>query len=286
MKLMSGPFPKRLILFGIVVPLAAICPPAISQQVGQNLPVVTSVGAPEYPFAAQNERIQGAVRVQAFVDQGKPALLQVQDGPPLLYQAALAYIRTWQFKPAPPTNFVVTLRYRIEDVKECAPQKQAVVLHLPTEVDIIAKDTKSCDLLATILARNQPRTIGLAIELNGEAIPPLPGVSLTFDGRTLNLPVQNGQFTVPIDVVRAKSVEFSFLLPEDQISTTLDGGDFASESWTLFLADRRFDANFQTGVPKGAKVRFSCFLEFDSKWTDPGTTIFDPHCRTHLKPAK
>jgi TonB family protein len=279
-------FFNGLAVLGCATFLACACSPTFAQQALQNLPVVTSVGVPEYPFEAQNARVEGAVRVQVFVDEGKAAFVQVQDGPPLLRQAAMAYVSTWKFKPAPPANFVVTLRYRIQEVKECAPQKQDVVLHLPAEVDIIARDTKSCDLVATVLARNQPRTIKFDIQLNGEEIPLPPGISLTFGGRTLNLPIENGLFTVPIEVVRAKSVNLAFSLPEDNISTNVDGADFASESWTLYLADKDFGVNLQYGVPKGVKAKTSCFLEFDSKWTDPGTTTFDPQCRTHLKPGK
>lgn len=283
---MRSSFPKSFILVGFFFLLGGAYSPVFSQQANQDLPVVTSAGVPDYPPAAQNVRIQGAVRVRVYIDQGKVSYLQVEDGPPLLWRAAAAYVRTWQFKAGGPSNLIVTLQYRIDEVKECGPQKQVVVPHLPTEVDIIAKDTKSCDLLATVLARNQPATVKFDIELNGQTVPPPPEVALTFDGRSLNLPIQNGQFTVPLDVVHAKSVLFSLALPREEISTTVDGGDFAYENWNLYLADHSFAGDFQHALPKGAKVRSSCFLTFDSMYAEAGSSKFDPQCRNIQKPRK
>ena len=269
---------------GLVCVYAAA--PAFSQQPAAIVPVVTSAGTPDYPPSAENARIQGAVRVRVYTDQGKVLWLQVQDGPPLLHQAASDYIRTWQFQQKEQMNFLVTLNYRIEEIKECGPQTVAVTPHFPGAVDIISKDTKSCDILATVLARNKPVTINFTVQLNGEAIAPPEGIALTVDGRPLNLPVQNGQFTVPLDVVRAKSVGIALSLPLQQISTTVDGSDFASENWTLRLADKAFGEDFQFDIPKGTKIKFACFLTFDSHYSSVGAFKFDPHCRTILKPAK
>ncbi|HEV2491062.1 MAG TPA: energy transducer TonB [Candidatus Acidoferrales bacterium] len=283
---MSSSFQKRLILFGFFFLLAGACSPVFSQQASQDLPVVTSAGTPDYPPSAENARIQGPVRVRVSVTEGKPSWVQIEDGPSLLWQPSIAYLRTWQFKPAPPASLLVTLQYRIEDEKVCGPQKVISVPHFPSEVDIIAKDTKSCDLVATILARNQPVNIHFDVQLNDEPVPPPAAVNLSFNGRSLSLPIQNGQFTVPLDVVRAKSVGFSLSLPLQEISTTAEGSDFAYENWKLVLADHKFGVDFQSAIPKGAKVRSSCFLTFDSMYAEAGSSKFDSQCRTILKPRK
>lgn len=273
-----------LCTLGFYIAFASSC--AFPQQSPATLPIVISSGTPDYPPSAENARIQGAVRVRVYTDQGKVLWLQVQDGPPMLHQAASDYIRTWQFEQKEQMNFLVTLNYRIEDEKICGPRTQAVVPHFPAEVAIIAKDTKSCDILATLLARNKPVTINFSVELNGEAIAPPAQVVLSVDGRPLSLPVQNGQFTVPLDVLRAKSVGFSLSLPLQEISTTVDGSDFASENWTLRLADKTYGDDFQYAVPKGAKLKFACLLTFDSHYSSAGAFTFDPHCRTVEKPHK
>ncbi|HEV2298253.1 MAG TPA: energy transducer TonB [Candidatus Acidoferrales bacterium] len=270
----------------LVVLLGLVGSPVFSQQPPANLPVVISSGTPDYPPVAENARTQGAVHVRVYTDQGKVLWLQVQDGPPMLHQAASDYIRTWQFQQKEQMSFLVTLNYRIEDEKICGPRTQAVVPHFPAEVAIIAKDTKSCDILSTVLARNKPVTINFAVELNGEAIAPPAQVALSVDGQPLNVSIQNGQFTVALDVLRAKSVGFSLSLPLQEISTTVDGSDFASENWTLRLADKAFGEDFQYAVTKGAKPKFACLLTFDSRYSSAGAFKFDPHCRTNEKPHK
>ncbi|HEV2341775.1 MAG TPA: energy transducer TonB [Candidatus Acidoferrales bacterium] len=279
--------PNRFVPFTIAIFLALACAsPAFPQQPPATLPIVTSTATPDYPPSAENARIDGAVRVRVYTNQGKVLWLQVQDGPPLLHQAASDYIRTWQFQQKEQMSFLVTLNYRIEEVKICGPLTIVAEPHFPTEVDIIARDTKSCDILSTVLALNKPVTINFSVELNGEPIAPPGQVALSVDGHPLNLPVQNGQFIVPLDVVRAKSVGFSLSLPLQQISTTVDGSDFASENWTLRLADKAFGEDFQFDIPKAVKTKFACFLTFDSHYSSAGAFKFDPHCRTIEKPHK
>lgn len=283
---MRRTLPNRFNLCTLVVLLAFACPPVFSQQPPVTLPIVTSTGVADYPPSAENARIEGAVRVRVYTDQGKVLWLQVQDGPPMLHQAASDYVRTWQFQQKEQMNFLVTLNYRIEDEKICGPRTQAVVPHFPVDVAIIARDTKSCDILSTVLARNKPVAINFSVELNGEAIAPPNQIALSVDGRPLNLPVQNGQFTVPLDVVRAKTVGFSLSLPLQEITTTVDGSAFASENWTLRLADKTYGDDFQYAVPNGTKVKFACLLTFDSHYSTAGSFKFDPHCRAIEKPHK
>lgn len=266
--------------------LAGAITPALAQQPNVVLPVVTAAGTPDYPTSAQNMRIQGAVRVRVSIGGGKVTWVQVEDGPPMLWRPSEAYVRTWQFRNQEPGNFLVTLQYSIEQVKLCGPSSVAYTTHFPYEVDIIAKDTKSCDIVATVLARNQPVTIKFDVQLNGESLPPPSAVNLNLNGQPLTLSVQNSQFTVPLDAVRAKSVAFSLSLPNQEITTNIDGANFALENWTLRLADKSFGEDFQYDVPKGAKVKFACVLTFDSMYVSAGSYSFDPHCRTIQKPGK
>src|SRR5690348_14531085 len=150
---MSRSSPARYRLIALAVLLACASSPVFAQQASEALPVVLSAGTPDYPPDAEGARIQGAVHARVSVTEGKPSWVQVEDGPPMLWQPAKEYLRTWQFKPAPPASLLVTLQYRIDDVKLCGPMTLAVVPHFPTAVDIIAKDTKSCDVVATVLAR-------------------------------------------------------------------------------------------------------------------------------------
>ena len=285
-RIMSSTISNRFTISGLAIFIACASSPAFSQQASQTLPVVASTGTPDYPPSAENARIQGAVKASVSTGQGKVTWVQVEDGPPELWRAAQAYLRTWQFQSADPAMFRVTLQYRIEEVKICGPQTVAVFAHFPTEVDIVARDTKSCDIVATVLAQNQPVAVKFDVQLNGEAIAPPSAVNLNFDGHALALPLQNGQFTVPLDVVRAKSVDFALSLPGEDIRTTVDGADFASENWTLRLADKAFGDDFQEDVPKGAKAKFACVLTFDSHYASVGSFKFDPRCRTSQKRGK
>jgi len=56
--------------------------------------------APEYPAIARAARIQGTVVLQATISkQGRIESLRIISGPPLLQQAALDAVKTWQYKP-------------------------------------------------------------------------------------------------------------------------------------------------------------------------------------------
>lgn len=74
---MTFPSPRNFVLFVFAVFLACVCPPAFSQQAPQDLPVVTSTGVADYPPVAETARIEGAVRVRVYADQGKVLWLQV-----------------------------------------------------------------------------------------------------------------------------------------------------------------------------------------------------------------
>jgi protein TonB len=55
---------------------------------------------PAYPSMARNQRVEGDVLLQAFVDeQGKVAAVTVVNGPEVLRNAAMDALWNWRFKP-------------------------------------------------------------------------------------------------------------------------------------------------------------------------------------------
>lgn len=72
-------------------------PPRVSQmQLGDLIHKVI----PEYPIAAKQLRIQGAVVLQALVGKdGRVEHVQLISGPPLLVQPAMRAVELWQYRP-------------------------------------------------------------------------------------------------------------------------------------------------------------------------------------------
>ena len=55
---------------------------------------------PVYPAIARSARVQGAVILQATISRtGAVTNLKVVSGPPMLRQAAIDAVKTWQYKP-------------------------------------------------------------------------------------------------------------------------------------------------------------------------------------------
>jgi len=145
---------------------------------------------------------------------------------------------------------------------------------------------KSCVLGALLLvsngslvAQNGPGVVNLAVKVNGKAEKPPDAVTLSYDGHSLKLPIRDGHFDVPSEVLTKQKVTLSTKVGADKIRITdIHGGKFTNEDWTLILEDHRFGVEYQP-IPKGAKVWSSCVVVFESK-TAEGTVLFDPHCRS------
>jgi TonB family protein len=122
---------------------------AIGQQ--KPLPSVISASVPFYPRIPQQAHIDGVVRLRISTDGNRVASVEVESGPPMLAQAAKENVKTWQFEPHSPTTFEATFRYRLLPSKcdaECncdSTEKPSVLLQLPTEVEVNAKELKVCD---------------------------------------------------------------------------------------------------------------------------------------------
>jgi len=135
-------------------------------------------------------------------------------------------------------------------------------------------------ICSALAAQGKPLTVSLTVKHNGKVVPAPDHVALSFDHRSITMPVQNGRFQVPPEIVSAENVKFSAIADGEQIHTGMKGGKFEDDIWTLILEDRGFDDQFQP-IPKGIRVRSSCILTFESETTE-GTFLFDPHCRSRI----
>jgi hypothetical protein len=131
---------------GLVVMLCAA-------QQRQLLPVVVSASVPFYPTVAQKAHIDGVIRLRVTTDGARVSSIEVITGSPMLAQIAKDNVKTWQFDQDRPTTFVTTFHYRIlpskcDDDCNCTTiEPPAVVLHLPTSVEISAAQIWTCDPL-------------------------------------------------------------------------------------------------------------------------------------------
>lgn len=121
--------------------------------------------------------------------------------------------------------------------------------------------------------------VTLHVKYNGTMIPSPEQVTLILRGQQLTLHLEHGRFGVPPALLKAKGVQLLTQIGNEQIHISgIYGSKFQQGEWTLLLADGQYDADNQWVVPKGASVRSSCILVFESKSAE-GTAIFEPHCR-------
>jgi Gram-negative bacterial TonB protein C-terminal len=122
---------------------------AVGQQ--KSLPSVISASVPLYPRTPQVAHIEGVVRLLISTDGNRVVSVEVQSGQPMLAHAAQDNIKTWQFEQHSPTTFEATFQYRLLLSKcdaECycaSAEKPSVLLHLPTDVEVNAKELMVCD---------------------------------------------------------------------------------------------------------------------------------------------
>ena len=121
--------------------------------------------------------------------------------------------------------------------------------------------------------------VKLTVKHDGQKKTAPDQVTLSFDGHSLQVPVRQGKFEVPPEVLGARRVAFAADVEGDHIQVTgISGRKFVRSSWTLVLAERTYSNDYQWVVPKGANIHSSCILAFDPDEGD-GTAVFVPHCR-------
>jgi TonB family protein len=114
-------------------------------------PGILSASVPIYPRTPQMAHIEGVVRLRISTDGNRVASVEVQSGQPMLAQAAQDNVKTWQFEPHTPTTFETTFRYKLLPSKcdagcKCdSAEKPLVLLELPSEVEVRAKELMVCD---------------------------------------------------------------------------------------------------------------------------------------------
>ncbi len=75
-------------------------PKVVNVSAGVAVGMLIRKTQPLYPSIARSARVQGTVVLQAKISTtGKVTNLQVVSGPPMLRQAAIDAVRTWQYKP-------------------------------------------------------------------------------------------------------------------------------------------------------------------------------------------
>lgn len=130
-------------------------------------------------------------------------------------------------------------------------------------------------------AQEGAMVVKLAVKHDGQDKPAPDHVTLSFEKHSVQIPVRDGKFEVPPEFVSAQKVTFAANVEGDHIRVSkLSGKLFKKESWTLLLAERCYGEDYQWVIPKGAAIRSSCILVFDSVHTDPGTAVFDAQCRS------
>lgn len=139
-------------------------------------------------------------------------------------------------------------------------------------------------LFLSMTAQQEPAIVKLTVKHDGRERPAPDHVTLTFQDRSVRLPIRDSKFEVPIEFLRAPEVTIATDLGRDQIRVTrLSGKLIAYENWTLLLAERRYGEDHQSAVPKGANIRTSCMIVFESAHYDPGVVVFVTSCRKKTK---
>jgi hypothetical protein len=136
-------------------------------------------------------------------------------------------------------------------------------------------------------AQQPPVIVNLKVIHNGRAKGTPTEIKVSFGGHSLRIPVREGRFEAPPQLVAAQKV----ILETDVVGSHIrllhiNSNDFSSEDWTLRLSERVNDDYYDWPGPKGADIPTTCMVEFDSVHSDPGRVLFEEHCRTKKnKPA-
>ncbi len=148
---------RNLGILGVVLTLGLGANTVAAQQARKPMPTVASASVPLYPRVIRAARIQGDVTLQLSTDGERVSAVEVENGPPMLAEAAKDNVKTWQFEPHTPTSFEVTFHYKLLLPTKCdsecncdSEEKESVLLQLPTNVEVSSKIPAICDPPAKI----------------------------------------------------------------------------------------------------------------------------------------
>jgi len=133
-------------------------------------------------------------------------------------------------------------------------------------------------------AQKKPIEIRFTVKHNGKTVANPDHATVTYGNHVEKVAVRTGKLEVPAEISQAKSWDLAAVIEGDRIEVkNLSQADLAYEDWTLHVADRHYQADYSSYVPKGASVRSTCILVLNSEHVDPGLVIFQTRCRSKLK---
>jgi len=132
----------------ILLMLGIVSTMSVAQE-KRSLPTVIGASLPLYPRTSQMAHISGVVRLRIATDGSRASSIEVESGQPMLAQAA-KNVGTWRFEQHNPTTFEAIFSYKLLRSKcdsECnceGVEKDSVLLHLPTDIELTAKELIVC----------------------------------------------------------------------------------------------------------------------------------------------
>jgi len=130
--------------------------------------------------------------------------------------------------------------------------------------------------------QEKPTEIKLTIKYNDRTVPNPDHITFGSRDCAARVPLVNGKFTVPAEILHARNLQFSLDIVGNRIQMIdFSQNELEFDRWTLYLADHHYKEHAYD-VPKGAKIRSSCMLVLDSDRFDPGVVLFQTHCRSKV----
>lgn len=141
-------------------------------------------------------------------------------------------------------------------------------------------------LLSSFASTVRPKehAVNLVVIKDGHQMLAPAEIKATFDNRVVRLPLHEGKFEAPPELILASKVVLEMDVRKSHIRlTNMNGGDFTGGKWTLRLAERANDDYYEWPGPKDADISSSCMLELDSGHEDPARVLFLQHCRSKVR---
>jgi hypothetical protein len=127
-----------------------------------------------------------------------------------------------------------------------------------------------------------PYQVQLHVLLNGRPTSLPTEVFVKSDGRSIILPVVAGNIIVPNEFGTRSNLMIQARIGSDIIRIPNMPSSGLRTSWTIILADKMFDEEYQYMLPKKADNHSACFVLFEPKdaedWVLPV-----PNCRKTLR---